>query len=103
MAFKSKEEAFKENTRQGFINRICEKVWRVHNGNLAKILKSEQLLFEEIKEFVRNSYELVDEYLPLIWYCELKIHGADVFDYTEDEYNGQLNDCMLACIEYYSL
>ncbi len=51
---------------------------------------------------VRNFYELVEsDELPLLTYWYTQLHGADNFDYTEEEFKDELAKCIENINKFY--
>lgn len=99
--FIRKEEAF-EGGRSGFANRICKLIHQQNGGDIDKSIKEGEYIFNDLNEFVRNIYELIDTEIPLMAYAELKEHGADNYGFSDEEYEQALESSKKACVEYYS-
>lgn len=87
--------------RSIFANRICKLLFDKHSGNLEKAIEEAEPYFNELEEFVRNIYELVETEIPLYAYHRLLKYGADNWGFEESEYQEKLIRTREACITYY--
>lgn len=99
--FKNKEDAF-DKGRAGFANSVCKLIYNQSGNDIEKAIKNGESIFTDFNEYVRNIYELVDSYIPLIAYYELKKHGADNYGFSEEEYQEALNKTKAGCEKYYN-
>ncbi len=68
MSFETDLENLDE--RSVFANRICKLIFEKHNGDLDAAIVEAEPYFNDLEEFVRNIYELVENEIPLYAYCE---------------------------------
>lgn len=99
--FSNKEEAFSYD-RSGFANRVCKLIYNQSNNDIDKAIDNGKNIFKDFSINVRNIYELIDEYIPLIAYYELIQNGADNYDLNDEEYKHALDNCKAACFDYYA-
>lgn len=99
--FENKKEAF-DIDRAGFANRVCKLIYQQNNKDVDKAIEFGEKIFSDFDDHVRNIYELIGQYIPLIAYYELKTFGADNFDFNEEEYEKALQSAKSACELYYS-
>jgi len=99
--FKSKTEAFDED-RAGFANRVCKLIYNQNNNDIDKAIIECGSIYSDFDEHIRNIYELIDNYIPLMAYYELKKYGADNFGLNDNEYDVALQNSKKACEDYYS-
>lgn len=94
-------EVDKLEYRSKFANRIFKLLYEKHNGDLDKASTDGEPFYEGMEELIRNFYELVENEMPLyaLWY--LRKHGADNYDFTEEEYKQAEQNCIDACHKYY--
>lgn len=88
--------------RSIFANRILQLLYEKHNGDLDKACEEAEPFFEDLEEYIRNIYELVDSEIPLYAYYRLKKYGADANDFSDEEYLEILEDTKQACKIYYT-
>ncbi len=87
--------------RSIFANRICKLIIEKHNGNLDAAIVEAEPYFNNLKEFVRNIYELVESEIPLYAYYILLKYGADNWRFEENEYKEKIAKTQDACRLYY--
>ena len=76
----------KVDDRSKFANKIFSLIYQKHKGDLGNCIdECEQYKFY-LDEHVRNIYELVDDEIPLMRYCELINSKPEDYDLTKDEY-----------------
>jgi hypothetical protein len=105
--FKNKEELFIEyawSDKQGFANRVCKMIYRLHNGDVEKCISSTEFedVYNDFDEHVSDVYGLIANRIPLFALYELVNNGADNYGFTKDEYDTHLNKVRQACKGYYS-
>lgn len=87
--------------RSVFANRICKLIFEKHNGDLDKAITEAEPYFNDLEEFVRNIYELVENEIPLYAYYRLLEYGADNWGFDENEYQEKIEKTRNACEFYY--
>lgn len=98
--FVNKEDAF-DKDRAGFANRICELLYIQSGYDVDKAISNGEDIFSDLNEHVRNIYELIDKYIPLMAYYELKEYGKENFDMDDNEYEEAIINTKKACDVYY--
>lgn len=87
--------------RSVFANRICKLIFDKHSGDLDKSIIEAEPYFNDLEEFVRNIYELVENEIPLYAYYILLKYGADNWGFEENEYQEKIAKTRYACTLYY--
>ena len=67
--FVNKEDAF-DKDRAGFANRIFKLLYIQSGYDVDKAISNGEDIFSDLNEHVRNIYELIDKYIPLMAYCK---------------------------------
>lgn len=98
--FVNKKDAF-DNDRAGFANRICKLLYIQSGYDVDKAISDGEDIFNNLNEHVRNIYELIDKYIPLMAYYELKEYGKENFDMDGSEYEEAIINTKKACDDYY--
>lgn len=99
---KFKKDLNKLNGRSVFANRILKLIYDKHNGDLDKSIKEAELYFNDLEEYVKNIYELVDSEIPLYAYYRLLKYGSVGLGLEENEYQEIIEKTKDACIYYYN-
>lgn len=87
--------------RSVFANRICKLIFEKHSGDLDKAIIEAEPYFNDLEEFIRNIYELVEFEIPLYAYYRLLKYGADNWGFEENEYQEKITKTRDACRLYY--
>lgn len=90
------------DSRSTFANMVCKLLVEKYEKDFYKAIENIEPIYESFFENVRNIYELVDERIPLFALYELKKHGKDNWDFTEEEYQEAINRALNACAEFYA-
>ena len=98
--FVNKEDAFKEE-RSEFANIICKLLYNQNGCDVDKAISNGKIIFHGLDAHVYDICELVDNYIPLMSYYELKTYGKRHFEGNESEYAEVIIRTKKACEDYY--
>lgn len=88
--------------RSVLANHICELLCvHRHGGDVSRALDTFSECYDLLHEVIRNFYECVHTEVPFAALYELRKHGKDNFDMTEEEYTAAVKVCEQAVGKYF--
>lgn len=87
--------------RSVFANKICSLLVSKHNGDIDAALEDFKPLNNDIHNYIRNVYELVDCEIPLMGLFDLLCYPHDNWDFTEEEHQSAIERAYEACRRMY--